>query len=180
MPFLTPMTRGGAPDNLAPEVACARPGRGVVIDYDKADAWSCGLMLYGALCAGVGEGGHTTPFPRTDPRLFRDADYRDPPAAAGCVDLWPMLRGLLTVDPAARLSTAAALTGLTDWRPLADRVWALEQQVQALPGLPRILQLSGVRAAGLGIRLGAWRGHRLPFGLAQTQLRRDDLPTGWS
>uniref|UniRef100_A0A8C7YU46 Serine/threonine-protein kinase PINK1, mitochondrial n=1 Tax=Oryzias sinensis TaxID=183150 RepID=A0A8C7YU46_9TELE len=38
--------RGGNASLMAPEVASAVPGRGVVIDYSKADAWAVGAISY--------------------------------------------------------------------------------------------------------------------------------------
>lgn len=40
------VNRGGNPSLMAPEVATAVPGCGVVIDYSKADAWAVGAISY--------------------------------------------------------------------------------------------------------------------------------------
>ena len=74
-----------------------------MIDYDKSDAWSSGMMFYRVLARGA------APFPGEDPRAFADEDYRELPAAGVGSGLRRIVRGLLRVDPAARLSAAAAL-----------------------------------------------------------------------
>ena len=84
-------------------MALATAGPGAVIDYDKSDAWSSGMMFYRVLARGA------APFPGEDPRAFADEDYRELPAAGVGSGLRRIVRGLLRVDPAARLSAAAAL-----------------------------------------------------------------------
>ena len=47
LPFPAPAPRGGASFYLPPEVLQPRAGRGVLLDYNKSDAWAVGLVLYG-------------------------------------------------------------------------------------------------------------------------------------
>ena len=107
MPYPMPMSKGGAPGFLAPEVVRAEAGRDKFIDYREADAWACGMLLHGAMCVGV-EPSLGGPFaPETDPRGFTDATYQVPPN--GGATLKDIVRGLLRVDMAGRLSVADAL-----------------------------------------------------------------------
>lgn len=92
-------------------MALATAGPGAVIDYDKSDAWSSGMMFYRVLARGA------APFPGEDPRAFADEDYRELPAAGVGSGLRRIVRGLLRVDPAARLSAATALGELWAWVP---------------------------------------------------------------
>jgi serine/threonine protein kinase len=98
--------RGGAPLYLAPEVMTTRPGRGVVIDYAKNDAWAVGLILDNMLRVRVDQA-EPAAF-RTQSHAHMNADTRVPlpqgysPAVAELVD------GLLQCDPSQRLSIQQA------------------------------------------------------------------------
>jgi serine/threonine protein kinase len=47
MPYVVSGTsRGGAPGYLVPEVALAKPGKNVTIDYSGNDAWALGVCMY--------------------------------------------------------------------------------------------------------------------------------------
>lgn len=40
------ISKGGNTELMAPEVACAKPGRGHAINYSKADEWAAGALAY--------------------------------------------------------------------------------------------------------------------------------------
>ena len=95
MPLPLPMSRGGAPGFLAPEVVKPRPGPRTVIDYAMNDDWAVGMLLYGML-AGPVHG--PDPFSSgDDPRRFEDADYRPLDLHAGgySAGIGEVARGLL-------------------------------------------------------------------------------------
>jgi serine/threonine protein kinase len=101
MPMLTPMSRGGAPGFLAPEVVTPRPGPRTVIDYAKNDDWAVGMLLYAML---AGPGAPPDPFSSgDDPRRFADANYRPLDLRnGGYADaLGELVRGLLQVSKTA-------------------------------------------------------------------------------
>ena len=114
MPLLLPMSRGGAPGFLAPEVVKPHPGPSTVIDYAMNDDWAVGMLLYGML-AGPVHG--PDPFSSgDDPRRFEDADYRPLDLHAGGygAGVGEVARGLLRVNPNERLDVGAALTRMND------------------------------------------------------------------
>jgi hypothetical protein len=108
MPYPMPMSKGGAPGFLAPEVARAEAGRGQFIDYKGADAFTCGMLLHGAMCAGAEGPPLSGPFaPNEEPRHFEDAMYQEPPN--GDPGLKVLVQRLLHIGVEGRLSAADAL-----------------------------------------------------------------------
>ncbi|CAL1606399.1 unnamed protein product [Knipowitschia caucasica] len=72
------VNRGGNASLMAPEVASAVPGPGVVIDYSKADAWAVGAMAY-EIC------GQPNPFYREvglESRKYHESDLPALPSTA--------------------------------------------------------------------------------------------------
>jgi serine/threonine protein kinase len=127
MPYLVPTSKGGAPGFLAPEVALAKAGRGKFIDYSGADAFTCGMLLHGAMCAGADQPPSGPFAPQEEPGRFVDAEYRVPPN--GSPALKEVVRELLYTGMDARLSAAAALARVAIMnterrvREMADREW---------------------------------------------------------
>jgi hypothetical protein len=125
LPMQVPCPRGGAPGFLAPEVVTPRPGPRTVIDFEKNDDWAVGMLLHSML---VGPPA-TNPFSSgDDPRRFVDADYQAPDLRGGggySAALGDITRGLLQVDPAARMDVSEALERLQN-----DPAALLEEQEQ--------------------------------------------------
>ena len=131
MPLLSPMSRGGAPGFLAPEVVKPRPGPRTVIDYAMNDDWAVGMLLYGML-AGPVHG--PDPFSSgDDPRRFEDADYRPLDLHAGgySAGIGEVARGLLRVNPNERVDVGAALTRLNDPAELLAQERVQRQRAEA-------------------------------------------------
>ncbi|CAL1606400.1 unnamed protein product [Knipowitschia caucasica] len=105
---------------MAPEVASAVPGPGVVIDYSKADAWAVGAMAY-EIC------GQPNPFYREvglESRKYHESDLPALPSTApGEIQL--VTRLLLRRNPQKRPSArvAANMLQLSLWgrRALAEQ-----------------------------------------------------------
>ncbi|KAF7237600.1 Serine/threonine-protein kinase PINK1, mitochondrial [Varanus komodoensis] len=133
--------RGGNSCLMAPEVASATPGPGVVIDYAKADAWAVGAIAYEIL-------GTCNPFyskggAALESRHYREEDLPPLPKAVP-QQVKTLVRMLLQRDPAKRLSArvAANVLHLSLWGssmpalkdPQADRLvaWLLHQSAAAL------------------------------------------------
>lgn len=104
-----PGSRVGTPAYLAPEVVMATGGQ--TYDGKAADVWSCGVMLYAMLCACYPFGRPEDAVLPADARLramlrrilAADAALGDLAVSGPCADL---LRGMLVVDPARRLTLA--------------------------------------------------------------------------
>ncbi|MBN3288834.1 PINK1 kinase, partial [Polyodon spathula] len=106
--------RGGNPCLMAPEVATAVPGPGVVIDYSKADAWAVGAIAYEIF-------GLPNPFYTAGPEGLESRTYQEkqlpplpstvPPEARLVVKL--LLRRNANKRPSARV--AANLLHICQW-----------------------------------------------------------------
>ncbi|KAG8142469.1 hypothetical protein E2320_006367, partial [Naja naja] len=72
--------RGGNTCLMAPEVATAMPGPGVVIDYSKADVWAVGALAYEIL--GPGNPFYGQGAPALDSRSYREEELPPLPALA--------------------------------------------------------------------------------------------------
>ena len=127
MPYFVPSDKGGAPGFLAPEVARANAGARQFINYNKSDAFSCGMLLHGAMCVGANPPVSGPFAPEEDPRGFADVLYQEPPT--GTVEMRAVVRGLLYVGAADRLSAADALDRVT--RMNAERVARLHAERRA-------------------------------------------------
>ncbi|EFN59818.1 hypothetical protein CHLNCDRAFT_33664 [Chlorella variabilis] len=103
-----PTSRVGTPAYLAPEVINSRPGQ--AYDSQKADVWSCGVLLYTMCC-------NTYPFHRPQDALlplhealqaqFRRillADYQFPPHKQLSEELRDLISRILVLDTNKRLS----------------------------------------------------------------------------
>ncbi|XP_053704348.1 serine/threonine-protein kinase PINK1, mitochondrial isoform X1 [Synchiropus splendidus] len=104
--------RGGNVSLMAPEVASAVPGSGVVIDYSKADAWAVGAMSYEIL-------GQTNPFYRPvglESRRYHEHQLPALPPSAPA-DLQLVIQVLLRRNPSQRPSArvAANMLHLSLW-----------------------------------------------------------------
>jgi serine/threonine protein kinase len=97
-------TRGGAAIALAPEVTLPQPGPGIFLDYEKNDEWAAGLVLHEL----ASTAGHTPFADMEHPHTFSDHRYRNVDAASAGGKLAQVVRGLMRVDKAARLSSDAA------------------------------------------------------------------------
>ncbi|KAJ7306547.1 hypothetical protein JRQ81_009910 [Phrynocephalus forsythii] len=137
--------RGGNSCLMAPEVATATPGPGVVIDYTKADVWAVGAIAYEIL-------GTCNPFysraggaaAALESRSYRE--HQLPPLPEGTpLEVKELVRRLLRRDPAKRLSgrIAANVLHLCLWGEYVlcsedalklDRVvgWLLHQSAATL------------------------------------------------
>ncbi|XP_046896307.1 serine/threonine-protein kinase PINK1, mitochondrial [Hypomesus transpacificus] len=106
------VNRGGNACLMAPEVATAVPGQGVVIDYSKADAWAVGAISYEIF-------GQPNPFYRVgglESRSFQENQL--PPLSASVpADIQLVVRLLLRRNPNKRLSArvAANMLHLSLW-----------------------------------------------------------------
>ena len=139
MPLPTPVSRGGAPGFLAPEVVKPQPGPQTVLDYAKNDEWAVGMLLHallsglqsapGPVAAPSGNATSTepasngspvraravTPFcSGDDPRYFRDEDYQPVDTARGnyTEEMASLTRSLLRVDPEQRPNAAELIQQL--------------------------------------------------------------------
>uniref|UniRef100_A0ABM5EL67 non-specific serine/threonine protein kinase n=1 Tax=Pogona vitticeps TaxID=103695 RepID=A0ABM5EL67_9SAUR len=97
--------RGGNSCLMAPEVATAIPGPGVLIDYTGADTWAVGAVAYEILGArnpfyGSGEAA-------LDSRHYRDQDLPPLPETVP-LEVRKLVKRLLRRDPATRLSARRA------------------------------------------------------------------------
>ncbi|XP_062314885.1 serine/threonine-protein kinase PINK1, mitochondrial [Osmerus eperlanus] len=106
------VNRGGNACLMAPEVATAVPGQGVVIDYSKADAWAVGAISYEIF-------GQPNPFYRVgglESRSFQENQL--PPLSASVpADIQLVVRLLLRRNPNKRPSArvAANMLHLSLW-----------------------------------------------------------------
>lgn len=106
------VNRGGNASLMAPEVATAVPGSGVVIDYSKADAWAVGAISYEIL-------GQSNPFYRAvglESRSYQEKQL--PPLPSGVpADVQSVIRLLLRRSPSKRPSArvAANMLHLSLW-----------------------------------------------------------------
>lgn len=114
------VNRGGNASLMAPEVATAVPGPGVVIDYSKADAWAVGAIAYEIF-------GRPNPFygPQgLDSRRYRERQLPTLPARVP-TDTRLVVGLLLRRNPAKRPSArvAANILSLSMWggRALANQ-----------------------------------------------------------
>ncbi|XP_076022715.1 serine/threonine-protein kinase PINK1, mitochondrial [Genypterus blacodes] len=91
--------RGGNPSLMAPEVATAVPGCGVVIDYSKSDAWAVGAISYEIF-------GQHNPFYRAvglDSRSYQEKQLPPLPSIVPA-DVRSVIRLLLRRNPNKRPS----------------------------------------------------------------------------
>ncbi|XP_062821975.1 serine/threonine-protein kinase PINK1, mitochondrial [Anolis carolinensis] len=107
--------RGGNSCLMAPEVATASPGPGVVIDYAKADSWAVGAIAYQIYGAGnpfYGRDGG----PALESRSYRDEELPPFPEEAPH-EVKKLVAGLLRRDPHKRLGArlAANVLHLSLW-----------------------------------------------------------------
>ncbi|KAK9515155.1 hypothetical protein VZT92_025823 [Zoarces viviparus] len=106
------VNRGGNASLMAPEVATAVPGCGVVIDYSKADAWAVGAISYEIF-------GQPNPFYRAvglESRKYQEKQL--PPLPSGVsADVQLVIRFLLRRSPSKRPSArvAANMLHLSLW-----------------------------------------------------------------
>ncbi|KAM4610261.1 serine/threonine-protein kinase PINK1, mitochondrial [Polymixia lowei] len=114
------VSRGGNACLMAPEVATAVPGRGVVIDYSKADAWAVGAISYEIFRQQnpfYGAGG-------LESRSFQEKQLPPLPASVPA-DVQHVIRLLLRRNPDKRPSArvAANMLHLSLWgrRALANQ-----------------------------------------------------------
>ncbi|XP_058016931.1 serine/threonine-protein kinase PINK1, mitochondrial [Ahaetulla prasina] len=133
--------RGGNTCLMAPEVATAVPGPGVVIDYSKADAWAVGAVAYEIL--GPGNPFYGQGAPALDSRSYREEELPPLPAPAA-PEVKELVARLLRRNPAKRPSArvAANVLHLSLWGeaavgpaglPLPQLVpWLLRQSAAAL------------------------------------------------
>ncbi|XP_072222360.1 serine/threonine-protein kinase PINK1, mitochondrial [Leuresthes tenuis] len=113
------VSRGGNASLMAPEVATAVPGNGVVIDYSKADAWAVGAISYEIF-------GQQNPFYRTGGLESTNYQEKELPPLPPSVpaDLQLVIQLLLRTNPYKRPSArvAANMLHLSLWgqRALAN------------------------------------------------------------
>ncbi|XP_071377935.1 serine/threonine-protein kinase PINK1, mitochondrial [Centroberyx affinis] len=114
------VNRGGNAYLMAPEVATAVPGCGVVIDYSKADAWAVGAIAYEIF-------GQRNPFDRAvglESRSYQEKQLPPPPSSVPA-DVQLVIRLLLRRSPNKRPSArvAANMLHLSLWgrRALANQ-----------------------------------------------------------
>ncbi|KAG7472081.1 hypothetical protein MATL_G00104810 [Megalops atlanticus] len=115
LPFTTRcVSRGGNACLMAPEVATAVPGPGMVIDYSKADAWAVGAISYEIF-------GQPNPFYSLGPDGLDSRRYQEkqlPPLPASTpTDTQLVVRLLLRRNPSKRPSArvAANMLHLSLW-----------------------------------------------------------------
>ncbi|XP_035500851.2 serine/threonine-protein kinase PINK1, mitochondrial [Scophthalmus maximus] len=104
--------RGGSASLMAPEVATAVPGSGVVIDYSRADAWAVGAIAYEIF-------GQRNPFDGAvglESRSYEEKQLPPLPAAVPA-DVQSVIRLLLRRKPSKRPSArvAADMLHLSLW-----------------------------------------------------------------
>ncbi|KAJ8390140.1 hypothetical protein AAFF_G00110140 [Aldrovandia affinis] len=124
------VNRGGNACLMAPEVASAIPGPGVVIDYGKADAWAVGTISYEIF-------GQPNPFYSPGSEGLDSRKYQEkqlPPLPAGMpTNSQLVVRLLLRRNPNKRPSArvAANILHLSLWggRALANQDRASKQQM---------------------------------------------------
>ncbi|XP_071333364.1 serine/threonine-protein kinase PINK1, mitochondrial [Trachinotus anak] len=106
------VNRGGNASLMAPEVATAVPGSGVVIDYSKADAWAVGAISYEIF-------GQRNPFYRAVGLESRSYQEKQLPVLPSTVpaDVQLVIRLLLRRSPSKRPSArvAANMLHLSLW-----------------------------------------------------------------
>uniref|UniRef100_A0A3Q3IEW2 Serine/threonine-protein kinase PINK1, mitochondrial n=1 Tax=Monopterus albus TaxID=43700 RepID=A0A3Q3IEW2_MONAL len=125
LPFYSQwVNRGGNSSLMAPEVATAVPGCGVVIDYSKADAWAVGAISYEIF-------GQNNPFYRAvglESRKYWEKQLPPLPSSVPA-DVQLVIRFLLRRNPNKRPSArvAANIAGI---KKLAD--WLLCQSAVVL------------------------------------------------
>lgn len=133
--------RGGNTCLMAPEVAAAVPGPGVVLDYTKADVWAVGALAYEILGPGnpfYGRGGAVL-----DSRSYREEELPPVPCPAA-PEVKKLVAMLLKRSPAERPSARTAANvlhlslwaepglGQTDLRLRELVAWLLRQSAAAL------------------------------------------------
>ncbi|KAM9350508.1 serine/threonine-protein kinase PINK1, mitochondrial [Symphorus nematophorus] len=106
------VNRGGNASLMAPEVATAVPGSGVVIDYSKADAWAVGAISYEIF-------GQHNPFYRAvglETRSYQEKELPPLPSSVPA-DVQLVIRLLLRRNPSKRPSArvAANMLHLSLW-----------------------------------------------------------------
>ncbi|KAM9855273.1 serine/threonine-protein kinase PINK1, mitochondrial [Aulostomus maculatus] len=114
------VSRGGNASLMAPEVATAVPGPGVVIDYSKADAWAVGAISYEIF-------GQNNPFYRVvglESRRYQEKQLPPLPSSVPA-DVQLVTQVLLRRNPSKRPSArvAANMLHLSLWgrRALANQ-----------------------------------------------------------
>ncbi|KAG8142468.1 hypothetical protein E2320_006367 [Naja naja] len=144
--------RGGNTCLMAPEVATAMPGPGVVIDYSKADVWAVGALAYEIL--GPGNPFYGQGAPALDSRSYREEELPPLPALAA-PEVKELVARLLRRSPAKRppARVAANVLHLSLWGEAALG------QAGGLP-LPQLVPwlLRESAAALMTDRLGGARG----------------------
>lgn len=139
----------GSPAYMSPEVASGEPAGPV------SDAWGLGAMLFAAVQG-------RPPFDRDDPIATLTAVMSEPvPDCPGAGPLVPVISGLLTKNPAERMSVAQARAALV---PLADDPTGMEAvvgtrgddaaRIADAPSRPGVGTLSEARAAGAAGAVG--------------------------
>eukprot|EP01044_Picomonas_judraskeda_P006521 COSAG03_NODE_653_length_6435_cov_8.434186_3_plen_1280_part_00 len=119
MPFNAPMSRGGAPHYLPPEIMSEKAGRGKFLDYTASDAWALGMVLYALLS-------RDEPFSVSNHREFSSATYRELRRESCSVEVASLVGALLRVDPADRLSAREANEQLLQLQTAHFRCCSLE------------------------------------------------------
>ncbi|XP_048470965.1 serine/threonine-protein kinase PINK1, mitochondrial isoform X2 [Rhincodon typus] len=117
LPFTSnDVNRGGNICLMAPEISAAIPGPGVIIDYNKSDAWSVGTLAYEIL-------GLRNPFYGYGMDYLESWNYQEDklPPLPGSIhrDVRLVVKRLLCRDPKRRLSArvAADMLHLHLWGP---------------------------------------------------------------
>ncbi|XP_020612386.1 serine/threonine-protein kinase PINK1, mitochondrial-like [Orbicella faveolata] len=115
LPFYTAeIDRGGNCNLMAPEIACATPGQGSVLDYTNSDAWAAGAIAY-ELFGGVNPFG----WDRLHSRTYHNEQL--PLLAKAPVGVRKVVSLLLRRDPSERITADIAVNMLTLvlWAPTA-------------------------------------------------------------
>lgn len=106
LPYLTTDTdKGGNSALMAPEIKCAEPGPGCVLDYSQADVWAAGSLAYEIF-------GEVNPFySGLDSRTYCDEDLPQLPDDTPEVVV-KLVAAMLKRNPSERPSPAVAATCL--------------------------------------------------------------------
>ncbi|KAK7490977.1 hypothetical protein BaRGS_00017849 [Batillaria attramentaria] len=122
IPYVTgEVDKGGNCALMAPEIKCAEPGVGVVLDYSLADLWAAGALAYEIF-------GLRNPFyGPLDARCYSDGDLPELPAEVPDT-VRKLVQLMLQRDPSQRPTPAVAATVIqlylwapADLRPLKSR-----------------------------------------------------------